>query len=336
MQTCVVVLGDGMAGMACARALAKLGRAPLLIAPDCDVPNRSETLSARAHSLLDDLGWPHLLGKDTPFRVDNRYSVWGGSALARSFEPPGQPSGWQIDRGGFEGSMLAALMADDVERVSGKVRRVSQARDSVDLELEDGRTIRAKFVVDCTGRASITSGAASCRRRLDRLTACYSLLNLPSDAEPARATLVEAVTSGWWYSSVLPDRRMFVAFFSDSDLMPSGTRKDPQSGPSWRERRTRRPRVSLASAWRSTIRHGALHRRVRSFRRAWSTIVSSGPATPLPRSTHWRRTVSRPPYGAASRPRGAWTGSSAETHRQPPGTSASFFKVFCLTSRPRG
>lgn len=221
----VVVLGAGMAGMSCSRALMRRGCRPLVVAPSEDVANRGETLSFRARPYLETLEWMGLLDATTALESQGRYSVWGGAALRRDVPHQEGTSGWHIDRRQLESRMSASLATDGVERIIGEVRRLARSPDKILLELDDGSAIETEFVVDCTGRASITSGPESALRRLDKLIACYSIVSLDDDVEAVPATLVEAAASGWWYTTLIPGHRMLIAFFTDSDLLPPGLRK---------------------------------------------------------------------------------------------------------------
>lgn len=222
----IVILGAGMAGMACCRTLMRRGYRPLVVAPKEDVANRGETLSFRSRPYLEALEWFGLLDAATALEGQGRYSVWGGAALRRDVSHQEGMSGWHIDRRQLEARMSASLAADGVDRVIGEVRSLSRSPDKVVLELADGSSIETEFVVDCSGRASITSGPDALRR-LDKLIACYSIACLDDDVEVAPATLVEAVASGWWYMSLVPGRRMLIGLFTDSDLLPPGLRKNP-------------------------------------------------------------------------------------------------------------
>ncbi|QCI63837.1 NAD(P)/FAD-dependent oxidoreductase [Phreatobacter stygius] len=218
----VVVLGAGMAGMACARSLLQRGYRPLLVAPRGDVANHGETLSFHASSSLETLGWLGLLDEETALASQGRYSVWGGSALRRAEAA----SGWHIDRRRLELRMSAALEADGVERSVERARRLSRSPAQVAVELTDGSSIATEFVVDCSGRSAISSGAGAAPRRLHKMVAAFRIFRLDDDVEAAAATLVEAVATGWWYMALMPGRRIMVGLFSDSDLLPAGIRND--------------------------------------------------------------------------------------------------------------
>lgn len=218
----VVILGAGMAGMACARRLLRRGVKPLVVAPDHDVANRGETLSFRAGPALDELGWTDLLDSETALPCEGRYSLWGNATLRRDDQQ--EQSGWHIDRAKLEAWMAATL--DGVERTVAEARQLSLAPAHVTIDLADGTAIDTKYVIDCTGRAAITAGSQVPLRRNDKLVATYCSFALDDDDDVLAATLVEAVADGWWYMTVMPGSRSLLCFFTDSDLLPAGLRKD--------------------------------------------------------------------------------------------------------------
>jgi 2-polyprenyl-6-methoxyphenol hydroxylase-like FAD-dependent oxidoreductase len=226
-MTRIVVVGAGMAGMACARSLQRRGLSPLLIAPVQETHNRGETLSFRARPFLESLDWLPLLDEATALACEGRYSIWGSDSLRRDDTHGEAGSGWHLDRSKLEARMAETLHADGVERVTGIVRGLTRTPQGISLELADGTCHESELVADCSGRAAVSAGEASLTR-LDRLVACYSIATLDDDAEIAAATLVEAVADGWWYMSALPGRRVMVGFFTDSDLLASGLRKEPE------------------------------------------------------------------------------------------------------------
>jgi 2-polyprenyl-6-methoxyphenol hydroxylase-like FAD-dependent oxidoreductase len=222
----VVILGAGMAAMACARTLLRRGCRPLLVAPGHDVANRGETLSFRASPSLESLDWSGLLDAETAIACQGRYSVWGGAALRRdTFHQDGM-SGWHINRQRLEARMAESLDAGGVERLRSEARQLSRSPAHVVVDLADGCSIEAEFVVDCSGRAFITAGPETVLRRIDKLVACYAIFDLEADVEAVPATLVEAVATGWWYMSMMPGDRILLGFFTDSDLLPAGLRND--------------------------------------------------------------------------------------------------------------
>lgn len=220
----IAVIGGGVAGLTAARRLMLAGHRPVLIAPDPAVPNRGETLSPKALTLLEALRWTHLLDADSALPGEGRFSVWGDATLRKA--PDQEGLGYHLDRVQFERLMRTALLADEVERISNTVAVMEHRPGGVALTLADGAVITAAAAIDCTGRAALSSGAMADRRRLDRLIAAWRVLDLPDDADTAAATLVEAVELGWWYMSPLPGRRMMLGLFTDTDLLPTGVAQD--------------------------------------------------------------------------------------------------------------
>lgn len=220
----IIVLGAGMAGLSAARRLALAGHAPLLVAPEQDVPNRGETLSRKADRFLAMLQWTPLLDAAAALAGAGRFSVWGNAALRRADDHEGH--GHHIDRARLERRMADTLDASGVRRRMAAATALEHVPAGARVVLAGGEVIEAAAVIDCTGRAALSSGEASGRRRLDRLVAAWRVLDLPDDTDTLAATLVEAVELGWWYVSPMPGRRMMVGLFTDSDLLPSGLSRD--------------------------------------------------------------------------------------------------------------
>lgn len=204
--------------MSAARALMLAGHEPVVIAPPGKVPARGETLSPRALPFLEKLGWESLLDGAAAIRGEGRFSVWGGVALRRAQGDEGL--GFHVDRLLLETRMAASL--EGVLRVPQLVSGIEHRTDRVVIRLGNGEETSAPVAIDCTGRAALSSGGAANRRRLDKLVALWTVVALPDDVETLAATLVEAVALGWWYTSVLPGRRLMVGLFTDSDLLPGG------------------------------------------------------------------------------------------------------------------
>jgi flavin-dependent dehydrogenase len=90
------------------------------------------------------------------------------------------------------------------------------------LEVENGsasEVLEADFVADATGRRARVARRLGARRiRYDRLVGIAALLRSPTP-DTDTYTLVEAVPEGWWYSALLADGRLALAFMTDGDLL---------------------------------------------------------------------------------------------------------------------
>jgi len=207
----VVIVGGGPAG--CATALALRSHAPslsvtLIEASTYAEPRLGETLPPIGRTLLEHLGvWEK-------FRADGHQPLYGtaaawGAPVAREHpficSPHG--AGWHLDRGAFDASLANAAAA----------RGVTLLRST---RVTDVNTLRARFLVDATGRT------ATLARRLgarmvgdDRLVAFTQLFEQRNSAEPR--TLVEAFRDGWWYTARVPGVRPPTAATSGTSAMRS-------------------------------------------------------------------------------------------------------------------
>lgn len=212
----IAIIGAGIAGCAAALALADSGLSVVSIAPPRDDRDRiGEFLSPAGNAILRDLGLAETFAAGPHREANATYASWGSELLApRNAIVHVEGSGHVLDRSAFERMLRDAVGCAAVE---ASVTDAAFDDGRWSLLLSDGSTLTARFVLDCSGRASVLGK----RRRVDRLVAAYGFLRqYDNDVEPTPATLIEAVASGWWYASLLPDRRLSLAFFADPDTMP--------------------------------------------------------------------------------------------------------------------
>lgn len=230
----VAVLGGGIAGAAACVALARLGHAPLWIAPGKPAGDRiGETLAPAARTILADLGLADLLDSQHHRPANAVYSAWGSDRLMeRSGMLHLEGPGLVLDRPAFEAQMRAAALQVGAQPIDSAVNTAVRAAGAWALTLADGQQRSARFLIDCTGRAAMLGRRLATHRRADRLVCAHAFLRQrDNEVEPTPATLIEAVADGWWYAALLPDRRLALAYFSDPDLLPRGLSRD---GDAWR------------------------------------------------------------------------------------------------------
>lgn len=224
IATPVAVIGGGMAGCAACLALARQGVAAAWVAPPPEHEDKpGESLAAAASPLLARLGVAHLLADPAHRKAQVSYSAWGSPALLER-HADGQPGGMGhiLDRGRFEaGLRTEVLRHPGIMIVSGSLGGFERTASGWMLSTDDGRRIATRLIIDASGRRSVVGRGEGGFRRLDRLVAAYALL-AQSDpgVDPTPATLMEAVDTGWWYATLLADRRLVVNYYSDPDLMP--------------------------------------------------------------------------------------------------------------------
>ncbi|MBW4718154.1 FAD-dependent oxidoreductase [Saccharothrix obliqua] len=210
----VVVAGAGPAGSAAALALARAGHRVLLAeASRFDRPRLGETLSPFAVALLDDLALPRTGVPQWGFA-----SAWGSAELAESsfvWSPFG--GGEHVDRRAFDVALAGAACDAGARLVPGcPVTAAEPAGDGWRVAV-GGRAVRARAVVDATGRAAAVARRLGARWvRLDRLVGVAAFFH--EGVVDGGIGLLEAVPDGWWYTAPVPPERRAVTFITDVDL----------------------------------------------------------------------------------------------------------------------
>jgi flavin-dependent dehydrogenase len=226
-QMDVAIVGGGIAGTATAIALRKLGLSVTVIERgNYERQQIGETVPPEIRLPLTQLGvWEEFLALGNARSVA-LLSAWGSSRLDvvdHIFNPYG--NGWTVARPALERMLAAAAVRHGATLLCGAdLRECARRADGLwQFELaHDGalRVIRSGFAIAATGRAGSALHANGKTKFLyDRLIGIICLLARPS-TWPADDTrpLIEAVRNGWWYSVLLPDTRVMVAFMTDSDL----------------------------------------------------------------------------------------------------------------------
>jgi flavin-dependent dehydrogenase len=221
------VFGGGPAGTATALALARLGCSATVIERTYyNTVRIGETLPPKICLLLASLGvWEEFLAQNhcRSFAIN---SAWGQAELYANdfiFNPYG--SGWHVDRALFDTMLAHATENAGVQVLRGAQLISLQERDSSGWCVEIGAEGKqfewnAQFLVDATGRAStIARKQGRIRISCDHLIGVVAFF-APDLRETAsnNATLVESVELGWWYSSLLPNGQVVVAFMTDADI----------------------------------------------------------------------------------------------------------------------
>ncbi|WP_022729791.1 glycine oxidase maturase GoxB [Fodinicurvata sediminis] len=230
----VAVIGSGPAGAAACLALGQLARAVLWITPpDTKEARIGESLSPSARPLLAALGLEELFTGPAHRPANALFSCWGSDHLTeRSDALRLQGPGLVLDRPAFEAQLRSAALATGLERQETTLESLQAADGHWRLRLGSGQEVSAGFVIDCSGRKAVAGRHFARQHQDDQLLAAYAFLDQQdTDIEPTAATMIEAVADGWWYASLLPQRRsqarrMVVARFSDPDLQPRGLTRD--------------------------------------------------------------------------------------------------------------
>lgn len=225
-ETDIAVIGGGPAGAAIALELTRGGYSTIVIErSDYRGVRIGETFPPAVQPLLVSLGiWDRFLAQKHSRSFGIR-SAWGQAELYDNdfiFNPYG--AGWHVDRVSFD-EMLASFAEKAGASLYRGARLLSSENDNAGWKIEfadgDGtRRFRAKFLVDATGRSSFVARKQGAKRiTCDRLIGVFFFFSLNCQKSAIDdSTLIEAVEDGWWYSAVLPDSRLVLAYMTDADL----------------------------------------------------------------------------------------------------------------------
>src|ERR1700752_3518611 len=224
----VVIVGGGPAGAAIALALAKHGIEPIVLEAHSTSPMKvGECLPPSINPLLDHFGLTDRLRRRGNLPSYGNRFVWGWNSVEeRDFIFAGTGACWRLDRTVFEEELMQAATEAGACWHNGR-RVVACSRDNgthfkLTVRGLDGmETYRSKVVVDATGRSARLAGSLGARRVIyDRLISVAGFFDGDASTPPEEDsfTLVEAVASGWLYSSRLPGGKLIVVYMTEGDL----------------------------------------------------------------------------------------------------------------------
>ncbi|HEY6236442.1 MAG TPA: FAD-dependent monooxygenase [Candidatus Elarobacter sp.] len=222
----VCVFGAGPAGVATGIRLAGAGASVVILdRPMSDPPWVGETFSNAICAPLAELGlWDRFVEAGHGRGYEIR-SVWGGPHMVGQnalFDPQG--ARWHVDRGRFDRDLREeAVVRGCALRLYARLGPVRRENGCWTISAgDDAPALRARFLVDATGRRCVLGRRLGARHRhFDRLVALVALVGRNADAAYAHAIVVEAQQDGWWYASPVPHGHA-LAYLTDRDLVPAG------------------------------------------------------------------------------------------------------------------
>lgn len=215
----VVVIGAGPAGATAARLLAEWGHSVAILARPPDRHSLAESLPPSIRKLLDHVGILKLV-ENAGFLPATGNTAWWGDGRGRSESFPVAAVGFQVLRADFDRLLLEAAQAAGAARHDVTVARVDLEGPKCALvEYTKGRPrrLRARFVLDCSGRAGVIARRFRVKDRRLTTVALSGVWHREGGFTGAEAThtLVEAYADGWAWSVPLSKERRHVAFMVD-------------------------------------------------------------------------------------------------------------------------
>src|SRR5437660_898446 len=216
----VAVAGAGPAGSAAARRLALAGcRVALVERSRFEEPRVGESLPPAVQPLLADLGvWRDFMQLD-PLPSHGTRSVWGHpepETHSHLTSPWG--CGWHVDRLAFDRMLAESAVQAGAKLLCGSsFRECVEEDDGWTLRLSGGSSLRARVVIDATGRSARLAASLDAQRLLlDRLVGVAMQFDR---VDTAREGYVQVETSrdGWWYTAPIPHGRMMAMIMTDGD-----------------------------------------------------------------------------------------------------------------------
>ena len=219
----VVIFGGGPAGAATAVFLAQSGLSvSIQTRTRREVRRFGESLSPQSDIVLKQLGiWETFLA-DGHSPCHGNKSIWGSHELTlEDFIRHPYGHAWHIDRPRFESRLLERAIASGVRIFQEEQSpQVSHKKGFWSLHFQSpARSIRARFLVDATGRAHWLARSQGAQYLFeDRQVALVAFFRTSASRLRDSTNLIEATSTGWWYSAVLPDGDLAVTFMTDPDL----------------------------------------------------------------------------------------------------------------------
>lgn len=235
----IVIVGGGIAGCMLAMALATSYKVIVIDKLEEPAERVGECLAPAARRILRKLDL--LQGITDSNAVAGLYlsnfgtkSYWGSNQpqiVDHLRNPDGL--GWHLNRKAFEMHLRKETVGKGVqcfwrtklssvqfENAQWQLKIKSTTETSDDFT----RNIKAKFVVDASGRLSAFAKQLGIKRdHFDKLVAHWAIA---SGQEAAGMSVISAAETGWWYSASLPDNKRVIAMHTDPDLVDRSVAKD--------------------------------------------------------------------------------------------------------------
>jgi flavin-dependent dehydrogenase len=209
------VIGGGPAGCTVARLLASWGYSVVVIAPAHRVPERAETLPPSSRRLFRLLEVHDHIDSAGFYRTAGNTAWWGSEEPRVETYPTADGPGYQVTRGEFDRLLLNMALEAGATICHDRVRDVDM-RDGAVVHLRSHAGIRARFVVDASGRSGVIArrGLRVAEPDYRTVAICGYWHSDKPDNDPSY-TLIESYRDGWAWSMPVSATRRFVTVMID-------------------------------------------------------------------------------------------------------------------------
>jgi flavin-dependent dehydrogenase len=217
-------VGAGPAAAPAGLALCREGIEVVLLDPGRSRARIGESVPPPVGGTLARLGLDPELGASGHLESLGTASSWGSSHIGyRDYFVDGRGPGWHLDREILDSALIRAAMSAGSAILHGRLVGDRRTGGSWEIAWRDDsahtHSLSAEVVIDASGRrAAFASRVGARRHAVDRLVGLVATVPDRRPA-PARHTMIEAVSRGWWYTSPLPGGRRTVVLLSDKDLL---------------------------------------------------------------------------------------------------------------------
>lgn len=228
-ETDILIVGGGPAGSSTALSLLKYSDLKVTIVEQnaLDSIRVGDSVNSSLFELLEYIGIEKSDFEDNSFILGySSHAAWGSSRItSRDSIFSNQSDNFQLDREQFDLMLLkqASLKgAVILPRTKCTDFRKTDSNWIVNLkhEIKGDLTIKAKYLIDATGRQSHV-----CRKlgipsaKCDDLVAIGAFLQFEDSDAIKQDILIETTEEGWWYCATLPNQQMTVSLFTDAHIV---------------------------------------------------------------------------------------------------------------------
>lgn len=221
----MAIIGAGPAGSALASALAGGYRVVLIDRWERPPQKIGESLVPAARRILRDLGLLQIVEARGYAPYHGNQAYWGSdTAERRDFIADPDGSGWHLDRADFDLLLRDAAVARGAELISpARLGSLTYQDDAWHLTAETqsaSHEVRARVVVDATGRSASVAKRLGVQRRHQHRTVAHWLRGFDTatgSAPDAGLSTIAATETGWWYTAPVDHRtgQRVLAFHCD-------------------------------------------------------------------------------------------------------------------------